>query len=114
MRYADGLPKVLALSVGLACGMEAIQLVVQSRTSSATDVVVGATAAEARVLGLRAGAPLVSIARTAWTVEGWPFERSHDLFRADRTRIVVRTEGGTARAVPSRARVVELHAQAAG
>ena len=37
--------RVLALAVGLACGMEAIQLVVLSRTPSATDVVVGATAA---------------------------------------------------------------------
>lgn len=41
-RYADGGPKVLALAVGLACGMEAIQLVVHSRFPSATDVVVGA------------------------------------------------------------------------
>jgi len=31
---------------------------------------------------------------------------------ADRTRIVVRTEGGSARAVPGRAPVVELRAQA--
>jgi len=52
--------------------------------------VVGATAAEARVLEVRAGAPLVSIARTAWSEEGRPFERSNDLFRADRVRIVVR------------------------
>jgi VanZ family protein len=44
-KHAESLPKVFALSVGLACGMEAIQLVVQSRTSSATDVAVGATAA---------------------------------------------------------------------
>jgi GntR family transcriptional regulator len=52
--------------------------------------VVGATAAEARVLEVRAGAPLVSIARTAWSEDGRPFERSNDLFRADRVRIVVR------------------------
>jgi GntR family transcriptional regulator len=52
--------------------------------------VVGATAAEARVLEVRAGAPLVAIARTAWSADGRPFERSHDLFRADRVRIVVR------------------------
>ena len=51
---------------------------------------VGATAAEARVLELRAGAPLVAIARTAWGADGRPYERSHDLFRADRVRIVVR------------------------
>jgi GntR family transcriptional regulator len=52
--------------------------------------VVGATAAEARVLQVRAGAPLVAIVRTAWSADGRPFERSHDLFRADRVRIVVR------------------------
>jgi len=52
--------------------------------------VVGATAAEARVLEVRAGAPLVAIARTAWSEDGRPFERSNDLFRADRVRIVVR------------------------
>ncbi len=55
--------------------------------------VVGATAAEARVLGVRAGAPLVSIQRTAWDGEGRAFEHSHDRFRADRVRIVVRVQG---------------------
>src|SRR5262249_13928782 len=44
-RYADSLPKVFAASVVLACGSEAIELVVQSRTSSAMDVAVGAPAA---------------------------------------------------------------------
>lgn len=44
-RYADHVGKVFALAVVLAFGMEAIQLLVFSRTSSATDVVVGATAA---------------------------------------------------------------------
>ena len=34
--------------------------------------VVGATAAEARVLEVRAGAPLVAIARTAWSEDGAP------------------------------------------
>jgi GntR family transcriptional regulator len=52
--------------------------------------VVGAGAAEARLLGLRRGAPLLAVARTAWDADGRPFERSHDLFRGDRTRIVVR------------------------
>jgi GntR family transcriptional regulator len=58
--------------------------------------VVGAGAAEARLLGVRRGAPLLAIARTAWDADGRPFERSHDLFRADRARIVVR-----ARAAPA-------------
>jgi Transcriptional regulators len=60
------------------------------------------------------GAPLMAITRTTTDPDGEPIEFSRDLFRADRTRIVVRTEGGGAsRAVPGRARVVELHAQEA-
>ena len=46
--------------------------------------VVAAGAAEARLLELRRGAPLLAVARTAWDADGRPFERSHDLFRADR------------------------------
>ena len=52
--------------------------------------VVAAGAAEARLLGVRRGAPLLAVARTAWDASGSAFERSHDLFRADRARIVVR------------------------
>jgi GntR family transcriptional regulator len=63
--------------------------------------VVAAGAAEARLLGLRRGAPLLAVARTAWDAEGQAFERSHDLFRGDRARIVVR-----ARASPGAATVV--------
>lgn len=55
--------------------------------------VVGATAADARALEVRAGAPLISIARTAWSAEGRPFEHSRDLFRADRVRIIARVRG---------------------
>lgn len=55
--------------------------------------VVGATAADGRALEIRPGAPLISIRRTAWTAEGWPFEYSRDLFRADRVRIVARVRG---------------------
>jgi len=58
--------------------------------------VVAAGAEEARLLGVRRGAPLLAVARTAWDAAGRPFERSHDLFRADRARIVVR-----ARAAPA-------------
>lgn len=56
---------------------------------------VEAGAAEARLLGVARGAALVAISRTAWTVDGEAFEHSHDLFRGDRVRIVVR-----ARAAP--------------
>ena len=46
-----------------------------------------AGAAEARLLELRRGAPLLAVARTAWDADGRAFERSHDLFRADRARM---------------------------
>jgi GntR family transcriptional regulator len=58
--------------------------------------VVTAGGAEARLLGIRRGAPLLAVARTAWDADGIAFERSQDLFRADRARIVVR-----ARATPA-------------
>jgi GntR family transcriptional regulator len=58
--------------------------------------VVAAGTFEARVLGMKRGAPLVAVARTAWDAEGRAFERSHDLFRADRVRIVVRARSSPA------------------
>jgi GntR family transcriptional regulator len=63
--------------------------------------VVAAGTAQARLLGVSPGAPLVAIERTAWSAAGVAFEHSHDLFRGDRVRIVVR-----ARAVPETASVV--------
>ena len=73
--------------------------------------VVAAGTAEARLLGLRRGAPLLAVARTAWDADGRAFERSHDLFRADRARIVVR-----ARAAPAAATLVgaAIHAHEGG
>jgi GntR family transcriptional regulator len=68
--------------------------------------VVGATAAEARVLELRPGSSLVAIGRTAWDAEGKAFEFSRDLFRADRVRIVVRVRGRTPAALGSSVEVV--------
>jgi GntR family transcriptional regulator len=58
--------------------------------------VVDAGAGEARLLGVRRGAPLLAIARTTWDAQGRAFERSHDLFRADRARIVVRARSAPA------------------
>jgi len=58
--------------------------------------VVAAGAAEARLLGVGRGAPLLAVARTAWDADGRAFERSHDLFRADRARIVVRARSAPA------------------
>jgi GntR family transcriptional regulator len=58
--------------------------------------VVAAGAAEARLLAVSRGAPLLAVARTAWDADGRAFERSHDLFRADRARIVVRARASPA------------------
>ena len=53
--------------------------------------VVAASEDEASILGTDPGAPLLSITRTAQDAHGEVFEFSHDLFRADRTIISVRT-----------------------
>jgi GntR family transcriptional regulator len=53
--------------------------------------VVPASRDEAAVLDVAAGAPLLSITRTTCAADGAPFEHSHDLFRADRTTITIRT-----------------------
>jgi GntR family transcriptional regulator len=58
--------------------------------------VVAAGTAEAKLLGIRRGAPLLAVARTAWDTGGRAFEHSHDLFRADRARIVVRARSAPA------------------
>jgi GntR family transcriptional regulator len=55
---------------------------------------------------VRAGAPLVRVVRTAWSDDGRPFEHSHDLFRADRVRIVVRVRSGNPAALGSAVEVV--------
>jgi GntR family transcriptional regulator len=70
--------------------------------------VVAAGAAQARLLSVPRGASLVSISRIAWSAEGVPFERSHDLFRGDRVRIVVRarSEAATTSVVAASVEVV--------
>jgi GntR family transcriptional regulator len=52
------------------------------------EVVIGAEH-EVSILEVEPKAPLMSITRTTEDESGVPFEFSHDLFRADRTRIVV-------------------------
>jgi GntR family transcriptional regulator len=71
--------------------------------------VVSASATAARVLGVRRSAPVVSIARVTVDASGRPFELSHDLFRADRVRIVVRAraDGGATGLVASSIQIVE-------
>jgi GntR family transcriptional regulator len=71
--------------------------------------IVSASATAARVLGVRRSAPVVSIARVTVDAEGHPFELSHDLFRADRVRIVVRARASSSVAglVASSIQIVE-------
>jgi len=66
---------------------------------------------EASILSLDQGAPLLSITRTTKDADGRAFEFSHDLFRADRTVITVRTP---AAASPDRGRgrVVQMRPRA--
>jgi GntR family transcriptional regulator len=66
---------------------------------------------EASILGTEPGAPLLSITRTTKDADGVVFEYSHDLFRADRTRITVRTPASTRPGRPA-ARVVALRSRA--
>ena len=58
-----------------------------------------ATVASREVAGLlqvSVGAPLISITRTTALDNGRPFEYSHELYRADRTTITVRSDGENA------------------
>ena len=67
---------------------------------TATEVLepVIADAEEAALLGVEEGSPLMLIERTAYTASGVPVEYARDVFRADRTRITLRTGlGPTAR-----------------
>jgi GntR family transcriptional regulator len=66
---------------------------------------------EASILATEPGAPLLSIRRTTCDADGVPFEHSHDLFRADRTTITVRTPA-TARTRRESAQVVSLQTRA--
>ena len=66
---------------------------------------------EASILATEPGAPLLSIRRTTCDADGVPFEYSHDLFRADRTTITVRTPA-SARKGRGSPRVVSLRTRA--
>ncbi len=75
--------------------------------------VIEASHDEAAVLGTATGSALLSITRTTRDDGGVPIEFSHDLFRADRTVITVRTRGnqGTAGTARARGRRIELRAR---
>ena len=55
-----------------------------------------ASAEQAGLLRVEPGSPLMLIERTAYAVSGIPVEHALDVFRADRTRITVRTGLGPA------------------
>lgn len=65
---------------------------------------------EAAVLEVPEGTPALAITRTALDSSGRPFEYSHDLFRADRTRVLVRIPGGVGTAASARenGRLIDL------
>ena len=53
---------------------------------------VSADPAEAAALGVVRGTALMGVERTAMSVGGLPVEYARDLYRADRVRLMVRTE----------------------
>jgi GntR family transcriptional regulator len=106
IRLADGAPISLEhawLPVALFPGLLDFQLggslygllaehfgVVPQETTERIEVV-RAEPDDASILGISREDPLLSITRVTSAEDGTPFEHSHDLFRADRTRIVVHT-----------------------
>ncbi|HLN05236.1 MAG TPA: GntR family transcriptional regulator [Acidimicrobiales bacterium] len=111
---ADRFPGLLELPLGGSV-YELLEEHYGTRPGEAVEriEVVPASPDEAAILGIAPGAPLLSITRTTVDEDGKPIEHSHDLFRAERTRIVVRTpgRGGITRAARTPGRVVELRAQ---
>jgi len=61
------------------------------RIATAVKLPVIADAEEAGLLGVDEGSPLMLIERTAFTASGVAVEYARDVFRADRTRITLRT-----------------------
>jgi GntR family transcriptional regulator len=116
MLPADRFPGLLELPLGGSV-YDLLEEHFSTRPKEAVEriEVVAASSDEAMVLDIAPGAPLLSITRTTTDAEDEPIEFSHDLFRADRTRIVVRTpgQGGVARPTPARGRLIELRSQPA-
>ncbi|HEX6524246.1 MAG TPA: GntR family transcriptional regulator [Streptosporangiaceae bacterium] len=112
---AKRFPGLLELPLGGSV-YELIEDHFEVRPAKATEriEVVLAAPDEAMMLEVEPGTPLLAITRTVTDADGEPIEFSRDLFRADRTRIVVTTEGpGSAHITAAgRARVVELRTQA--
>ena len=73
--------------------------------------VVAAGEDEAGILAVEPGAPLLSVNRTTADSAGRVFEFSHDLFRADRTSITVRTTAPSRARIGGHAQVVQLRSK---
>ncbi|GLW05661.1 hypothetical protein Misp01_07910 [Microtetraspora sp. NBRC 13810] len=73
---------------------------------------VSAGAEEAAVLGVEPGVPVLAITRTTSDDHGRPFEYSQDLFRGDRTRVLVHVSGptGTTHSARDRGRLIRFPA----
>jgi len=116
MLPADRFPGMLEMPLGGSV-YELLEERYDTRPKEAVEriEVVSASPDEAMILDVAAGAPLLSITRTTTDGQDEPIELSHDLFRGDRTRIVVRTpgKGSVTRASRGRGQVIELRAQAA-
>lgn len=74
--------------------------------------VVSAGEDEALILGVEPGAALLSITRTTKDAKEALFEYSHDLFRADRTMITVRTPASSRSRSGTGGRVVQMRPRA--
>ena len=111
---ADRFPGLLELPLGGSV-YELLEQHYGARPGEAVEriEVVPASPDEAAILAIAPGAPLISITRTTVDDAGQPIEYSHDLFRAERTRIVVRTpgRGGVTRAARMPGQGVELRLQ---
>lgn len=116
MLPADRFPGLLELPLGGSV-YELLDEHFDTRPKEALEriEVVTASPDEAQILEVQAGAPLLSITRTAVDSADEPFEFSHDLFRGDRTRIIVRSPGhdSAADAYQGQGRVIELRPQTA-
>jgi GntR family transcriptional regulator len=109
---ADRFPGLLELPLGGSV-YELLDTQFGTRPKEAVERidVVTASADEAKVLDVAAGAPLLSITRTTVDEAGEPFEYSLDLFRADRTSLVVHTpgQGAVNRVSRSTGQLVQKH-----
>ena len=56
-----------------------------------------ADAREAEILEVATGSPLMLVERTAYDASGIPIEYARDLFRGDRTRVLVESSLATTR-----------------